>query len=185
GGEGGGAGVLDRFTEGARWQAMGSDGVQASIQPAEGLGGRALRLDFDFGRAAGYAIARRAVPVDLPASYEISFYLRADAPVNDFQLKLIDSSGDNVWWFQRRNFQFPHDWQLVTIKTRQIQFAWGPTPDRVLRHAAAIELVVSAGRGGGGRGSVYFSELLIREVSPPPTVLPPPSVKASSQLAGA
>jgi hypothetical protein len=177
--------LVDRFDDVAAWQAVGSDGVRASIHSAEGVGGRALRLDFDFGRAAGYALARRAVPVDLPAHYEISFYVRADAPVNDFQFKLIDASGDNVWWFQRRNFPFPHEWQLVTIKMRHVQFAWGPTQDRVLRHAAALEFVVSAGRGGGGRGSVYFSELRIREVLPPPAVFPPPVAEASSQLAGA
>src|SRR5262249_25255781 len=150
----------------------------------EGLGGRALRLDFDLGRAAGYAIARRTLPLDLPANYEISFYVRADALVNDFQFKLGDASGDNVWWFQRRNFEFPSDWQLVKIKTRNIACAWGPPKDRVLKHAAALEFVVSAGRDGG-RGSVYFSQLRIRELPPPPAMFPPPAVEASSHLAGA
>jgi hypothetical protein len=174
----------DRFDDVTAWKAIGSDGVRALVHPATGVDGGALRLDFDFGRAAGYAIARRAVAVDLPANYEISFYIRADAPVNDFQFKLIDASGDNVWWVQRRNFQFPRDWQLVTFKTRHVHFAWGPTKDRVLRHAAALEFVVSAGRGGG-QGSLYVSRLRIREVPPPPAVFPPPSVEASSQLPGA
>ena len=32
----------------------------------------------------------------------------------------------NVWWSVRRDFAFPHEWQTVRIKKRQISFAWGP-----------------------------------------------------------
>jgi hypothetical protein len=176
--------ALDSFDDMAPWRAVASDGVKASVHSAEGFDGRALRLDFDLGRVAGYAIARRALPVDLPPNYEISFYVRADAPVNNFEFKLVDASGDNVWWFHRRNFEFPHEWQLVKIKARHVEFAWGPTSDRVLKHAASLEFAVSAGRGGGS-GSVYFSQLRIRELPPPPAVLPRPAVEASSHRAGA
>ena len=93
-------------------------------------------MDFDLSGTAGYAIARRALPLDLPPNYELSFYMRADAPVNNLQFKLIDDSGDNVWWFNRSNFEFPREWQLVKIKRRQIEFAWGPAKDRTLTHAA-------------------------------------------------
>ena len=54
----------------------------------------------------------------------------------------------------------------------------------MLGHAAAIEFVVAAGRGGGA-GSVYFSQLAIRELPPEPTSWPVPSVQASSYLMGA
>jgi hypothetical protein len=141
--------VLDDFSDPAAWAAVASDGVRASVEPAAGPQGPALRLTFDLAGTAGYAIARRALPVDLPDNYELSFWLRADAPSNDWQVKLIDASGDNVWWFNRRNFDFPSAWQQVTIKRRQIEFAWGPTKDRTLRHAATLEFVVAAGRGGG------------------------------------
>jgi hypothetical protein len=176
--------VLDSFDDIAPWKAVASDGVQASVHPAEGVGGRALRLDFDLAGTAGYALARRALPLDVPAHYELSFYLRADAPVNDLQVKLLDPSGENVWWFNRPNFQFPREWQLVRIKKRQIDFAWGPTKERTLRHAATVELVVAAGRGGG-RGSVYVSRLVLRELPEEPAVVPPPVVRASSSLPGA
>ena len=69
--------------------------------------GGGLRLDFDFGNVAGYAFARRELPLELPENYELSFYLRANAPINNFQVKLADSSGDNVWWFQCPDFVFP------------------------------------------------------------------------------
>ena len=175
--------MLDRFDQIAAWQPVASDDVRASIYSADGPHGGALRLDFDLSGTAGYAIARRALPLDLPPNYEISFYMRADAPVNNLQFKLIDASGDNVWWFNRPNFEFPRQWQLVTIKKRQIEFAWGPTKDRTLNHAATIELVVSAGRGGGN-GSVYVSELGLRELAPEPTSFPSPSAHASSSLPG-
>ena len=172
--------VLDDFGALAAWAPLASDDVSASIASAEGPHGPAMRLDFDLAGTAGYAIARRALPLGLPPNYEISFYLRADAPVNNFQFKLVDASGDNVWWFNRPNVAFPREWQLVTIEKRQIAFAWGPTKDRTLTHVAAIEFVVSAGRGGG-RGSVYLSELRLREL-PSESIAPAVTVQPPSQM---
>jgi hypothetical protein len=175
--------VLDRFDDIAAWAAIASDDVRASLHPAHGAHGPALRFDFDLAGTAGYALARRALPLTLPENYEISFWVRADAPVNTFQLKLVDASGDNVWWVNRPNFEFPRAWQLVRIRKRHIQFAWGPTSDRTLREAAALEFVVAAGRGGG-RGSVYVSRLVLREL-PAETAPPTPVVHASSARPGA
>ena len=176
--------MLDGFDQLTPWHAGASDGVTASIHAIDDVRGRALRLDFDLAGTAGYALAYRALPVELPPNYEISFYVRADAPVNTFQFKLVDPSGDNVWWFNRPNYDFPRDWQLVRIKKRQIEFAWGPTQDRELKHVARLEFVVAAGRGGG-RGSVYVSELRLRELPPEPASWPKPVAQASSHLAGA
>jgi hypothetical protein len=176
--------VLDAFDDMAPWKAVASDGVQASVHPAEGVGGRGLRLDFDLAGTAGYALARRALPLDLPPHYEIVFYLRGDAPVNNFQVKLVDASGDNVWWVNRPDFQFPREWQLVRIKQRHIEFAWGPTKDRTLRRVDGIEFAVAAGRNGG-RGSVYVSQLALRTLPDEAPVALPPVLRASSALPGA
>jgi len=175
---------LDRFDAPKAWQSIASDGVRAAVGPAPGPNGSALRLDFDLGGTAGYAAARRALPIDLPANYEITLLARADAPVNDFQFKLVDASGDNVWWFRRPDFEFSREWRLVKIRKRQLEFAWGPTADRTLRHVATIELVINAGRDGGA-GSIYFSELTLRELPPEDGAPPPPSAQASSFLPGA
>jgi hypothetical protein len=77
----------------------------------------------------------------------------------------------------------PGTWQRVTIKKRQIQFAWGPTQDRSLRQVAQLELVMNAGRGGG-HGSVFFSGLELHELAPEPTTHPSPVASASSAAAG-
>ena len=171
--------TLDRFDDVSAWKAVASDGVTASVAPVTDAKRQALRLTFDLGGTAGYAIARRALPLELPDNYAITFWLRADAPVNDLQLKLVDATGDNVWWYHRPNFAFTRDWQRVTIKKRQIAFAWGPTKDRVLRQSATIEIVVAAGRDGG-HGTLYVSDLELQELPPPPDVWPQPTVRASS-----
>jgi hypothetical protein len=176
--------VLDAFEDIGMWKAVASDGVRSSIEQVAGVTGQAMRLEFDFGAAAGYAIARRPLPLDLPPNYEISFQMHADAPMNDLEVKLIDASGDNVWWCKRRDVTFPETWQRIVIKKRHIEFAWGPTQDRTLTHAAALELVISAGRSGG-RGWVEFDELTIRELPPAPAMPPKPTAVASSALAGA
>ena len=173
--------VLDSFDDTTPWSAVASDGVHASVHRAQSPAGAALRLDFDLAGTAGYAAARRALPLTFPSRYELSFWLRADAPVNALQLKFVDAAGDNVWWVNRPDYEFPAQWQRVTIRSRHVQFAWGPTTDRTLRAAASIELVVAAGRGGG-RGSVYISDLVLRELPDPPAAAPAPRVTASSSL---
>src|SRR5437879_3139260 len=172
------------FEDHAQWQAGASDGVRATLRAVEGRAGQALCLDFDFAGAAGYASLHRALPLDFPPNYEFSFYVRGDAPANNLEFKLIDASGENVWWVNYRDFAFPREWQQVKIKKRQIAFAWGPTPDRTLTHSAALELVVKAG-GGGGRGSVCFDQLSLRELPAPPTSYPTPLLHASSAQPGA
>ena len=176
--------LLDSFEDLAPWQAASSDGVKASIRAVAGLEGQALCLDFDFSGVAGYAMARRALPINFPSDYEFTFYVRGDAAVNNLEFKLIDASGDNVWWVNRRDFAFAREWQQVRFKARHIEFAWGPTHDRTLRRSAAIEFVISAGVGGG-RGSVCFDRLSLRELPPLMTSYPAPALQASSAQPGA
>jgi F5/8 type C domain len=176
--------LYDGFEDHAQWHAGASDGVRATLRAVEGRAGQALCLDFDFASVAGYASVRRALPIDFPPNYEFSFDVRGDAPVNNLEFKLIDASGENVWWVNYRDFAFPHEWQQVKIKKRQIAFAWGPTPDRTLKHSAVLELVVKAG-SGGSHGSVCFDQLRWRELPLPPTSYPTPILHASSTQPGA
>ena len=178
--------VLDTFDNVTPWTAQHSDDISASLGSGDGKTGKALRLDFNFTGADGkpingYATAQRALPLDLPENYELSFWVRGDSPVNTFQFKLIDASGANVWWWNRPDFSFPHDWQQIRIRKRQIEFAWGPGSDHTLRHVASIEFVVSSGRDGG-KGSVQIDDLVLRELPPPDAAAPPARVSASSAL---
>src|SRR6185295_9399733 len=93
----------------------------------------------------------------------------AELPVNNLELKLIDATGDNVWWINRRDFQYPRTWTEVSTKKRQISFAWGPIGGGEIKHVAALEIVVTASTGG--KGTVWIDDLAINEL-PPPTGKP-------------
>jgi hypothetical protein len=154
--------VLDDFEGGVEgWSAHPSEGVELRISRDSGFSGKAMRLDFDFHGGAGYAIARKAIPLYLPPNYELAFRIRADAPVNDLELKLIDPSGDNVWWTNRRRFEFPREWTRLRTRKRQIEFAWGPKGGGDLDRLAQLEIVVTAGTGG--KGTVWIDDLTFRE----------------------
>jgi hypothetical protein len=152
------------FAQGAAaWSPHPSDGVQMHLARE----GDANRLDFDFHGHGGYAIARRVAPLDLPPNYQIVFRIRGEAPPENLELKLIDASGDNVWWLNRRDFVFPRDWTTLTTKKRQIAFAWGPRGGGEIERAAALEIVVTA--GSGGRGTVWFTDPVVEPLPPAPT----------------
>lgn len=151
--------VLDSFERLDPWTVHAADGVVATVASGRGQVGRALRLDFEF-RGGGYAIVRRQLALDLPPNYAFSFRLKGVASPNTLEFKLIDASGENVWWYTERDRSFDGAWHTVTVRRRQISFAWGPAGGGELRHVAAIELVITAGRGGG-RGSVWFDELVL------------------------
>jgi hypothetical protein len=159
--------LIDTFESLSAWSAHPSDGVTLAISQGEGRRARAMRLDFDFHGHAGYAIARRNVDLDLPPNYEITFWMRADAPVNNLELKLIDATGENIWWMNRRDFAFPGQWTEVSTKKRQISFAWGPIGGGEPHHIAAMEIVVTA--GSGGHGTVWVDDLELVPLPPPQT----------------
>jgi hypothetical protein len=156
--------VIDDFESVTAWSPHPSDGVTLTIGQDAGRTGKAMRLDFDFQQHAGYAIARRTLDLDLPANYEITFAMRADAPVNNLEVKLLDASGDNVWWMNRQSFTYPRTWTEISTKKRQISFAWGPLGGGDIRHAAAIEIVVTASTGG--KGTVWIDDLALNELPP-------------------
>ena len=163
-----------------------SDGVQATIGPADGIAGRALRLDFDLGGTAGYAIARTRAAARLCRRTTSSRSgVRGDAPSNDLQFKLVDASGDNVWWFNRRNFEFPREWRQIRIRKRADRLRLGA--DR--RSRAAPRGAARARRRGRARRRHGIASISAtsscascrRSLRRWPT----PLARASSQLRGA
>lgn len=179
--------TLDAFEDLSPWRATGSERVNAALRSATGSDGKtgtALRLDFDLGGTSGYAIARRDLPLDLSDDFELSFDLRGEVPINNFELKLIDATGENVWWYRRANYEFPVSWRRIVVRRSLIAFAWGPTADHTLRRVAAIEIVVSAGRGGG-KGAIELDQLALRPRPSVPVPLPAPRAVATSAAQGA
>ena len=169
--------VLDTFESIASWKTQPSDGTFMRItQDAGHNGGKSMRIDFGFS-GGGYAVVRRAVPIDLPPNYELSFYIRGEALPQNLEVKLVDSTGDNVWWRNQRDFEFSPTWRRVSIKKRQIEFAWGPAGGGELRRAAALEIAITA--GSGGRGTVWLDDLTLVE-RPTVAALPSPPVASSS-----
>ena len=140
----------------ALWTPHPADGVEMHLSRE----GEVNRLDFDFHGHGGYAIARRAVDLDLPANYQFTFKIRGEAPVETLEFKLI--RGDDVWWLNRRDFTFPREWTTLTTKKRQISFAWGPSGGGEPRHIEAMEVVVTA--GSGGKGTVWFTDPVLEEL---------------------
>ncbi len=157
--------VLDRFDDLAAWKASASDGVNASIGPADGISAAAaLRLDFDLGGTAGYALAAarcRSICRRTTRSRSGSAPTRRSTiSRSSSSMRAATTSGGSV----RRNFEFPREWRQVRIRKRQIEFAWGPTQDRELRHAATAR-ARRRGRARRWRGSVYFSDLVLRALA--------------------
>jgi hypothetical protein len=171
--------VLDDFESVGGWTAHPSEGVELRISQDSGFAGKAMRLDFDFRGGAGYAIARRSVPIDLPENWEFAWRMRADAPVNDLEFKLIDPSGENVWWMNRRRFDYPREWQRIRTQKRQVEFAWGPKGGGEMDSVAQLEIVVTAATGG--KGTVWIDDLTFREREPNTPYTLTPAVRASAR----
>ena len=154
------AAVLSKFDDVGAWQLITSPQVSGSLRPVAGNNGRALCLDYDFHEVSGYVGIRRPVEVTWPENYQVSFDLRGDSPANDLQFKLVDASGDNVWWVNRSGYAFPKNWTRVTYRKRHIEKAWGPDPDKTLRRSAAVEFTIY--NKVGGRGTVCFDQLTLQ-----------------------
>ncbi len=170
--------MVDDFEDANKWSVHPADGVDLVIGSEPGSRGRCMRLDFDFHGGGGYAVARRTLALELPENYAFSFRLRGAAPSNHLEFKLVDASGDNVWWHVRRDVHFARDWETVTIKKRHISFAWGPQGGGEIRQVAALEFAITA--GSGGKGTAWIDELELRTLPPPNAVPPQPVARASS-----
>jgi hypothetical protein len=172
--------LLDGFESTAGWSAHPSDGVSLSItRDSIGPHRGAMRLDFDFHGHGGYAIARKKFDMALPENYAFSYRIRGEAPAENFEVKLIDSTGDNVWWNNAVNVHFPEEWRTVTLKKRHITFAWGPRGGGELAHLAAIELSITA--GSGGKGMVWLDGLTFTPLEPVHPYTGTPAASATSE----
>ncbi|HRF84469.1 MAG TPA: carbohydrate binding domain-containing protein, partial [Pseudoxanthomonas sp.] len=156
--------VLDGFEDVSPWRVLASNQVSGSLRQIEGEEGKALCLDYDFNGVSGYVGIQRDLPLEFPENFRFSFRLRGDSPANDLQFKLVDASGDNVWWVNRPKYAFPAEWTEVRYRKRHISKAWGPDPDKTLRRSAKIELTLN--NNAGGAGSVCVDQLRFEPLPP-------------------
>lgn len=163
---------------GSGWTAAPAPGVFLRVSAAAG---DAVRLDFDFGGKAGWAAATRKVDLVLPERWEIRMRLRGEALPNDLELKLADPSGENVWWYRKRNTTFPAAFEPLRVKQRQVEFAWGPAGGGAPSRIGSIEVTVTAGKGG--KGWLEVADLVLVALPPEPPARPP-NWRASSSAPG-
>src|SRR5260221_10375861 len=78
--------LLDDFETLEGWKALPSEGAKMKIDAAQGKTGKAMVMEFDLTGAYGYTIAQKDFPLDLPSNYEFTFDMRAEAPVNNFEV---------------------------------------------------------------------------------------------------
>jgi len=157
--------VLDSFDSADGWSLIVADGVKAEMHIVDG----ALRLDYDFTNGSGYCVVHRRVDLKLDPNYRFGFRLRGTGPRNTLEMKLVDPSGDNVWWSVRRNMALPAEWTPISVRRRHYSFAWGPSGGTPMTRVGAIEIAVSATQGG--KGSVWLDDLVYERL---PDVEPNP-----------
>jgi hypothetical protein len=139
-------------------------------------------MDFDFGGRAGWAAVRKAFPIRLPENWVIDLRLKGETSPQTLEFKLLDRSGQNVWWSVRRPFEFPRQWTTLRVRKRQVSFAWGPAGGGELRDLGFLEITVTAATGG--KGTVWLDEMMLEELPPPSAKPPPPIARASSSAPG-
>ena len=153
--------VLDAFEDLTGWTAVTSKGARLEIAGDTGQTGAGMRLDFDFAAGRGFVIARKPFSLALPDNYALTFCIKGEAPVNEFEFKLIGSQGNKIWWYRQSDFGFPAEWRRVAVKKWQLQVAWGSPDGSAPGDVEAIEFAISVPKRG--KGSVWIDELRLEE----------------------
>src|SRR5450631_294152 len=162
----------------SEWQPTASGNAELVLSTV--FAGRvpALRMDFDFKGGGGFVVARRVFNRAMPTEYAVHFRLRGRGAVNNVELKLIDATGQNVWRYVYKDLRLPVRWKGMTIESREIDFAWGPSSGSGISNLGAIEFAIVAGEGG--KGTMCIADLEIEDCTPTET----PRASASSALPG-
>lgn len=171
--------TLDDFENSNGWNEFKADGVTLNISSDAGLNGNAIRFDYDFTKGTGYGGIQKFFPIDLPENFEFTFNVKAESPSNNFEIKFIDSTGNNVWWVNNRNYDFPKEWKKIRVKKRHINFAWGTASDQSLKRIDRIEFTIAS--YVGGKGSIWIDDLKFEPLLPETNTYPNQLVTAKSQ----
>jgi hypothetical protein len=175
--------VLESFDDVRAFSAVPSDGVRLVLRADPGVEGQALRMEFDYQGHAGYAVARRAfsLPV-LPPHFAITLWVRGSALPNTLELKLVDSTGTNVWWLRRPELLVTAGWTRLRFRSTDLAYAWGPIGGGAPRGIAALEIAFTAGQGG--HGWIALDNLTLTPLAAPVADSVPPRMMASTSASG-
>src|SRR6202522_25001 len=160
----------------SEWQAVVSGNAELGLSAPPAGHVPALQMDFDFKGGGGFVVARRALEQGMPEEYAVKFRLRGRGPVNNLELKLVDATGQNVWRHVWKDLRLPARWTRVTVNSRDIDFAWGPSSGGHVSTLGSMELAVVAGEGG--RGTLWITDVEIVDCTPKEA----PKATASSAL---
>ena len=160
------------------WQPITSGNSRLTLSAVDAGGTPALRMDFGFERGGGFVVARRSFSRAMPEEYAVTFRLRGRGSMIQFELKLTDATGRNVWRHVTRDMQPSPRWKRLTVASRDIEFAWGPAGTGPLSQLGGIEIALVS--SDAGSGTVCIADLDIQNTLPPEA----PSMLASSETDG-
>jgi hypothetical protein len=136
------------------WSANAAAGCEANVAQQGG----ALRFEFRLGGAEGWAIARRETRLALPEHWALRLRVRGEGPAAQLQVKLVDETGANVWWWRREAFAPSQDGERLVFRRTGLAFAWGPRSGGEPERLGAVEIAVA---GAEGAGALLVDELAI------------------------
>ncbi len=149
--------VLESFDELKDWKVIEAPGAKLNISIADGIKGKSVYLNYDFGEKRAYVVIAKDFPLTLKGNYEFSFYIKMNLPDNNLEFKLIDTNG-NTFWKKWYSFGSVGKWKKVIISKDDLSFAWGPKPGKKLDKIQEIQFAVSEGTG---KGEVCIDELVL------------------------
>lgn len=144
--------ILDDFSEITGWVSGQSDGVTASLSQ----GSKSLVLTYDLSKAKGYAFTSKPFDLELPSDYELTFSLSGTPVTNTIEFKLIDEFG-NTWWRPFTGFKVTTEPKILSVKSKDVSYAWGPKSVAELKRLSRIEIVMTSLEGG--KGDLLISDL--------------------------
>ena len=114
----------------------------------------------------------------MPEDYAVTFRLRGRGAVNNLELKLVDATGQNVWRHVQKDLRLAPRWKQITVDSRDIEFAWGPSSGGRIAVLGSMEFAIVAGEGG--KGTLCIADVRIEDRSPTQA----PKLTASSDQPG-
>ncbi len=160
----------------SEWQPTVSGNAELKLSTPSAGRVPALKMDFDFKDGGGFVVARRVLKRPMPKEYAVHFRLRGRGATNNLELKLVDASGLNVWRYVQKDLRLPARWKRLSVQSRDIDFAWGPSSGSGISELGSIEFAIVAGEGG--KGTIWISEVQIEDCTPKKA----PRASASSAL---